>query len=163
MQALSYRVFFSALILAILLGIAEAQSSSPAVDTPPVPPHSGAAAGTHGPTANAPPPPRQSTNPVNNGQDKSPSRTFTGIVSDSYCGRHHYMLNGATDSECTRYCIAHKANYVLLVGDKLYTLQNQPGHVLDSLAGKKARVTGALVGANVLEVDSVSPVEGESR
>lgn len=88
---------------------------------------------------------------------------LTGIVSDSYCGRHHYMLNGANDTECTRYCIAHRANYVLVVGDKLYTLENRPGHVLDALAAKKARITGALVGNDVLEVDAVTPIEGQSR
>jgi hypothetical protein len=63
------------------------------------------------------------------------------------------MLSGANDPECARYCIAHQGNYVLVVGGKLYTLENQPGHVLDALAGKKVRVTGALVGSNLLEVD----------
>lgn len=73
------------------------------------------------------------------------------------------MLNGANDTECTRYCIAHQGNYVLVVGDKLYTLENRPGHVLDALAGRKARVTGALVGNEVLEVDTVNPIQGQSR
>ena len=162
MQALRYLALFSTLIF-VNLAIARSQSGSPSVDTAPVPSHSGSAAGPSGPKMNAPPAARQSTNPVNNGQDNSPRRTFTGVVSDSFCGRHHYMLTGANDAECTRYCIAHQANYVLIVGDKLYTLQNQPGHVLDALAGKKARVTGALVGTEVLEVDTVNPVEGQSR
>jgi hypothetical protein len=48
-----------------------------------------------------------------------------------------------------------------MAGDKLYTIENQPGHVLDALAGKKARVTGALVGTDVLEVDTVSPIESK--
>jgi len=73
------------------------------------------------------------------------------------------MLSGANDTECVRYCIAHQGTYVLLVGDRLYMLQNQPGHVLDALAGKKARITGALVGEDVLEVDSVSPIQNQAN
>ncbi|HVO63881.1 MAG TPA: hypothetical protein VMT53_23365 [Terriglobales bacterium] len=69
------------------------------------------------------------------------------------------MLNGASDTECTRYCVAHQGNYALVVGDKLYILENQPGHVLDAMAGKKARVSGTLVGNGILEVDSVSPIQ----
>jgi len=34
--------------------------------------------------------------------------TLTGIVSDSFSGNHHYMLSGANDTECARYCIAHQ-------------------------------------------------------
>lgn len=89
-----------------------------------------------------------------------PRQTFTGIVSDSYCTRHHFMLANATPEECVRYCIAHRGHYVLLVGDKVYTLMDQPGHTLDALAWKQARVTGSLVGDNVIEIDSVSPVGG---
>ena len=144
-------------VFVVLLTTAGAQSSSPQVDVAPVPGHSGHAAGQNGPTVTPAPPARKSSNPVNNGEDNSTRHTFTGTVSDSFCGRHHYMLKGANEAECTRYCIAHQGNYVLVVGDKLYTLENRPGHVLDALAGKKARVTGSLVGNNVLELDTVSP------
>ncbi|MBV9484219.1 MAG: hypothetical protein JO249_26220 [Acidobacteria bacterium] len=149
--------------LALLLGVMMAQSGS-SVETPSVPPHSGNAAGPNGPRVNTPPPPaRKTTNPVNNQEDNSPKRTLTGIVSDSYCGRHHYLLSNANEAECTRYCIAHQARYVLVVGDRLYALQNRPGHVLDSLAGRKARVTGALIGGNVLEVEMVEPLQSQAK
>lgn len=163
MQSFRYRVLFLAFLFIVPFTMAKAQSSAPSVDTSPTPSHSGNAAGANGPKANAPPVARQSTNPVNDREDNSARHTLTGVVSDSYCGRHHYMLSGANDPECARYCIAHQGNYVLVVGDKLYTLENRPGHVLDALAGKKARVTGYLAGSNVLEVDSVSPVEGQNR
>jgi hypothetical protein len=108
-------------ILAVvsLIGIVRAQSGS-AVDTPPVPSHSGNAAGPNGPRMNNPSPPARGTsNPVNNREGNSPRRSFTGIVSDSFCGKHHYMLSGANDTECVRYCIAHQGTYALLA-DKLY-------------------------------------------
>jgi hypothetical protein len=163
MRSLVYLPIWLALIMSMLFNVSQAQSGSSSVDTPAVPAHSGSAAGENGPQVSGPPPARQSSNPVNNGQDDSPRRTLTGVVSDSYCGRHHYMLKGANDAECTRYCIAHQRDYVLVVGDSLYTLKNRPGHVLDALAGKKAQVTGALLGGDVLEVDTVHPVEGQSR
>lgn len=157
MPTFRYVTAFSLLWLISIIG--QAQSSSPSVDSPAVPSHSGHAAGTNGPTVTAPPPPRSTTNSVNNGANNAAKRSFTGIVSDSFCARHHYMLTGANDTECTRYCIAHQGNYVLMVGGKVYALQNRPGHVLDSLAGKQARVSGALLSNDVLQVDSVSPVE----
>lgn len=148
-----------ALVFTLSLHIASSQSST-SVDTASVPPHSGQVSGQSGPKAGSPPPPaRPSSNPVNNDEANSAKRSFVGVVSDSYCGKEHYMLSGANDSECTRYCIAHQRSYVLVVGDKLYSLQNQPGHVLDALAGKKARVTGALMGGDILEVDSAAPIQ----
>ena len=160
MQIFRYLSFFSTLLFVVAL-IAQGQSGSSSVDSPSVRGHNGNAAGQSGPRPNTPPPAaRQTTNPVNNTENNSPKRTFTGVVSDSFCGKHHYMLNGANDTECTRYCIAHQGNYVLIVGDKMYTLENQPGHVLDAMAGKKARINGALVGNGILEVDSVSTIQG---
>ncbi len=151
-----------ALLAANSMGASNQQSGS-SVDTSPVPPHSGKAAGPSGPKSTPPPSAHDTKNAVSNGEDNSPVRTFTGTVSDSLCGRHHYLLTNGTDAECTRYCIAHQSTYVLVVGDKIYALVNQPGHVLDALAGKKARVTGALVGGNVLEVNSASPVQNEGK
>ncbi len=147
---------------AILLSTAHGQSGS-SVETGSEPAHSGNAAGANGPKSTPPPPARRSTNAVSNGEDNLPLQTFTGIVSDSLCGRHHYLLSHASDAECTRYCIAHQATYVLVVGDKLYALVDPPGHALDALAGKEARVTGALVESNVLEVNSVGPATSGSK
>lgn len=92
-----------------------------------------------------------------------PHQTFTGIVSDSFCGNHHYMLTHGTPEECVRYCIAHRADYVLLVGNKMYTLKDRPGHTLDALASKRATVTGSLVSSNVIEIDSVSPASATTK
>jgi hypothetical protein len=57
------------------------------------------------------------------------------------------MLNGANGCRMrTLLHIVHQGNYALVEGDKLYMLENWPGYVLDALAGKKAQVTGSLVG-----------------
>jgi len=78
------------------------------------------------------------------------STTLTGQVSDSMCGAKHAMPGKAAD--CTRGCIKHGANYALVVGDKVYTLQTSDEAalgMLDKLAGAKATVTGEVDGMNV--------------
>jgi hypothetical protein len=87
------------------------------------------------------------------------SQTLTGQVSDAMCGaRHEESTNPA---ECTRGCVKHGANYALVVGDKVYTLQTSDKAALDSLdklAGAKATVTGDVDGTTI----SVKSVKGGS-
>ena len=90
-------------------------------------------------------------------------QTFVGKVSDVNCGPRHFMLSNATDAECTRACFARRGLYALVVGNKVYTLVNQPGAILNELAGKEARVTGSLMNPGTIEIESVSPDAGEKR
>jgi len=127
--------------------------------------HSGSDEGKNGPKSQtSPPPARSATNPENPDSANGKVQTMTGIVSDSFCGPKHYQLSGATPAECTRYCIAHRGTFALVVRDKVYALQNRPGHTLDALAGQQATVTGAVSG-NVIEIQSVSSagVQGRGR
>ncbi len=78
------------------------------------------------------------------------SQTLTGEVSDSMCGVKHEMPGKAAD--CTRACVKHGANYSLVVGDKVYTLQTSDQAALDTLdklAGAKAQVTGDVDGTTI--------------
>ncbi len=84
------------------------------------------------------------------------SQTLTGEVSDSMCGAKHQMPGKAAD--CTRACVKHGANYALVVGDKVYTLETSDTTALDELdklAGAKAKVTGAVEGTSI-KVKSVA-------
>jgi len=78
------------------------------------------------------------------------SQTLTGQVSDAMCGaKHEESTNPAT---CTRACVKHGANYALVVGDKVYTLQTSDQAALDTLdklAGAKAKVTGDVDGTTI--------------
>ncbi|HUB03329.1 MAG TPA: hypothetical protein VL983_11600 [Terriglobales bacterium] len=78
------------------------------------------------------------------------AQTLTGTVSDTMCGaKHEESSNPAT---CTRGCVKHGANYALVVGDKVYTLQTSDKTALDSLdkfAGAKATVTGDVDGTTI--------------
>ncbi len=82
--------------------------------------------------------------------------TFTGEVGDAMCGRKH--MEGSTPADCTRACVAHGSKFALVVGDKIYTLDNADKAALatlDKQAGKTATVTGTLDG-DTIEVSSVA-------
>lgn len=95
-----------------------------------------------------------------NAQGK-PLTTLNGTISDALCPHNHYVVNNASPGECTRYCIAHSSSYILVSGDKIYTLYNQPRRSLNELAGKQVRVTGWLVEPATIEVKEV--LESKAR
>jgi hypothetical protein len=80
--------------------------------------------------------------------------SFTGMVTDERCGAKHDRYPGKSASECARLCAVNGAKYVMLDGDKVYTLAGKD-LVLDKLAGQRATVMGTLEGA-VITVSSVS-------
>ena len=73
--------------------------------------------------------------------------TLTGTVSDSMCGKKHGM-SGKSDAECTRACVKGGGDYVLVVGDKIYTLKGDKT-AIDKFAGASATVTGNTAGTTV--------------
>ena len=72
------------------------------------------------------------------------NQSLTGEVGDAMCGAKH-MMPGESPASCTRECVKGGSKYVLIVGDKVYTLEGH-GADLDKLAGQKAKVTGDLKG-----------------
>jgi hypothetical protein len=81
----------------------------------------------------------------------SKAQTFTGEVSDSMCGAKHMMPGNA--AECTRACVGKGANYALVIGDKIYTVDTNDKAALaelDKLAGQKASVKGTLDGDKIM-------------
>jgi hypothetical protein len=87
----------------------------------------------------------------------SGSQTFTGKVSDAMCGAKHSEGNIAP-ADCVRTCIQKGANYALVVGDKVYTLNTSDKAALDELsklAWEQAKVTGTASG-DTIAVKSVA-------
>jgi hypothetical protein len=80
--------------------------------------------------------------------------TFSGMVTDEHCGAKHERYAGKSASECARLCALNGAKYVLLDGDKVYTLAGKD-LALDKLAGERATVSGTLQGT-VINVSSVT-------
>jgi|SRR5689334_5264095 hypothetical protein len=80
-------------------------------------------------------------------------QTFTGIVSDSMCGKQH-MMKGKSAAECTRECVKSGSDYALVIGDKVYTLKGDKS-AIDKYAGEKATVKGTEKGETIT-VSSIS-------
>lgn len=68
------------------------------------------------------------------------TQTLEGVISDSMCGKKH-MMPGKSDAECTKECVKAGAKYVLVVGDKIFTLNGKPA-VIEQFAGKHVQVKG---------------------
>jgi len=86
--------------------------------------------------------------------------TWTGIISDSMCVRHHE--SGAegqetTDADCTRDCVKGGSKYVLVVADKVYPIANQDHAQLAAHAGERVVVSGRLTG-EAIEVSGIEKV-----
>lgn len=84
------------------------------------------------------------------------SRTLTGRVTDTMCGKKH-MIAGKSDAECTRECMKSKGNwtYGLVVGNKIYQLSGDTKK-FDAFAGQHVKVMGEVTGTNVA-VQTIAP------
>jgi hypothetical protein len=82
----------------------------------------------------------------------SAPQTLDGVISDSMCGKKH-MMPGKSDAQCIRECVKAGSKYVLVVGDKLYTLDARTESIAP-FAGKHVQVQGDLKGAS-LHVQSI--------
>jgi hypothetical protein len=81
--------------------------------------------------------------------------TVTGVVGDAMCGVKHMM--GGDDPGCTRECVKQGSDYALIADGKALTLKAKSESTkaqLDTLAGKKANVTGERDG-NTITVAAV--------
>ena len=84
-------------------------------------------------------------------------QSFTGKVSDAMCGAKHSEGNIAP-ADCVRVCVQKGANYALVVGDKVYTLETKDQTIsaeLNKLAWEQAKVTGTANG-DTISVRSVT-------
>jgi hypothetical protein len=85
-----------------------------------------------------------------------PSRTFTGVITDTMCGNDHKAMNIAPLEKCVRECIKHdkSTKYALLSGSNLYVLSDQ--QTPEKFAGRKVKVTGILYEkTNIIKVEGI--------
>jgi hypothetical protein len=75
------------------------------------------------------------------------TQTFTGVISDSMCKQKH-MMAGKTDAQCAEECVKAGASYLLIAGDKVYTLSAKK-ELVAPFAGKKVHIQGNLQGASI--------------
>ena len=80
-------------------------------------------------------------------------QTWTGTISDSMCGALHPTIehgeNRMTPKRCTSACVKKGAKYVIVVGDKVYSIGNQDAPGLAQYAGDNVHVTGKIDGDTI--------------
>jgi hypothetical protein len=80
-------------------------------------------------------------------------KTFTGVVTDSMCGKDHAMMNVKPDSKCVTECVKSGSKYALIVGDDVYELSDQKAP--EKFAAQKVNVKGTLNGKTI-QVQSIA-------
>lgn len=89
-------------------------------------------------------------------QSPAIASSFSGMVTDSHCGARHKRNSKQNSIDCAHACVRKGATYVLVDGDRRYTLiGNDPA--LAQLAGERANITGTRQGDTII-VDTVAPV-----
>jgi hypothetical protein len=80
-------------------------------------------------------------------------KTFTGVITDSMCGKDHAMMNVKPDAKCVTDCVKAGSKYALIVGDEVYELSDQKAP--EKFAAKKVNVKGTLDGKTI-QVESIT-------
>jgi hypothetical protein len=83
------------------------------------------------------------------------TRTWTGEISDSMCGKSHKAMRAQyggklNDAECTEACVRAGGKYVFVYGSRVYTIANQDERDLALHAGKTVRLTGDRQGTTII-------------
>ncbi len=82
------------------------------------------------------------------------SQTFTGVITDSMCGKDHAMMKVTPDSKCVKECVKDGSKYALFDGKAAYVLSDQT--TPEQFAGQKVKITGTLnEKTKILAVDSI--------
>jgi hypothetical protein len=101
----------------------------------------------------------QSADEMQNGAPIVPNptlgATFNGVVTDSRCGARHMRNSGMNPAECARYCVRKGAHYVLVDGERRYTLSGNDA-ALEELVGSRANIMGTRQGDSIV-VSAAAP------
>ena len=82
-----------------------------------------------------------------NPDDAGGLQEFSGVISDSHCvGRH--VMKDKSPEECTRLCVQQGAKYVLVDGEKVYTLDGKSAD-FTAFSGERVTVSGVLDGTTI--------------
>lgn len=81
--------------------------------------------------------------------------TFTGVITDSMCGKDHKAMNMGADPDCTKACAKSKdVKYALYDGKRTYKLSDQQTPA--KFAAQRVKVTGTLYEkTGIIQVDKI--------
>ena len=83
------------------------------------------------------------------------NQTFTGVITDSMCGKDHAMMKVTPNSKCVVECVKSGSKYALYDGKTAYVLSDQK--TPEQFAGQKVKVTGTLFEkTKILQVESIT-------
>jgi hypothetical protein len=83
------------------------------------------------------------------------AQTFTGVITDTMCGKDHSKMKITPDSKCVVECVKHGSKYALFDGTNVYVLSDQK--TPEQFAGQRVKITGTLnKETNILKVDSIA-------
>ena len=82
--------------------------------------------------------------------------TFTGVITDTLCGRSHGMMKAASDEACVKMCVKGSGEFALYDGKNILKLSDQklPAKFL----AQRVKVTGTYdAKAQRIKVTSIEP------
>lgn len=87
---------------------------------------------------------------------EGPAKTYTGIITDTMCGKDHSHMGVSPDARCVRDCVkSGQYKYALLVADQMYVLSDQ--RTPERFAARKVQVKGILhEKTRMLKVESIT-------
>jgi hypothetical protein len=69
-------------------------------------------------------------------------QTFTGVITDTMCGKSHTMMGIQPDDQCVAACTKGSSRYALFDGQTLFRLSDQKTPA--RFAARRVKVTGTL-------------------
>src|SRR5271157_56587 len=82
--------------------------------------------------------------------------TFTGVITDTLCGRTHAMMKAASDEACVKMCVKGPGEYALFDGQDVLKLSDQK--MPAKFAAQRVKVTGTYdEKAKRIKVVSIEP------
>lgn len=70
------------------------------------------------------------------------AETFSGVITDTMCGKSHNMIPGQPDEKCIAACVKGSSQYALYDGKTVFKLSDQKTPA--KFAAKRVKVTGTL-------------------
>lgn len=87
------------------------------------------------------------------------AKTFTGVITDTLCGRTHAMMKAASDEACVKMCVKGSGEYALFDGKEILKLSDQK--LPAKFAAQRVKVTGTYdEKAKRIKVISIEPAGG---
>ena len=84
-------------------------------------------------------------------------KAFTGVITDTMCGKDHAAMKVSPDSKCVVECVKHDktTKYALLDGTNVYVLSDQ--RTPQKFAAQKVKVVGTLdAKTKTIQVESIA-------